>query len=75
MTALERIRDMPDAAVITAEQAAAVLGCNPHSIRVAARQQPERLGFPVTVLGNRTLIPRIPFIQFIEGVNPNDPIS
>ena len=72
MTVLERIRDMPDTAVITAEQAAAVLGCNPHSIRVAARQQPERLGVPVTVLGNRTLSPRIPFIQFIEGMNPND---
>lgn len=47
---------------------AQVLGCNPHQIRMAARDDPEALGFPVTVIGSRTRIPRLPFIRFIEGV-------
>lgn len=53
--------------VITPAQAAGILKCDPHYIRVAARQCPEQLGFPVTILGSRTKIPRIPFIRYIEG--------
>lgn len=56
-----------DRDVITPAQAAGILKCDPHYIRVAARQCPERLGFPVTILGSRTKIPRIPFIRYIEG--------
>lgn len=52
---------------ITPALAAQVIGCDPHYIRVAARQKPEQLGFPVIVVGTRTKIPRIPFIRFVEG--------
>lgn len=45
---------------------APVLDCNPQSVRVAAREHPDRMGFPVCVIGNRVKIPRLPFIQFIE---------
>lgn len=50
---------------ITPEQASGFLGCNPQSIRVAARQKPELLGFPVIVMGTETKIPRVPFLRFL----------
>ena len=49
------------------EEAAYVLGCQPQSIRVAARQRPELLGFPVIIIGNRVKIPRIPFLNLMNG--------
>ena len=63
---LAEIKEL-DCDVITPAQAAGVLKCDPQYIRLVARQCPERLGFPVTVLKSRTKIPRIPFIQYIEG--------
>jgi hypothetical protein len=42
-----------------------VLGSDPQTIRVTARQQPERLGFPFTFSGSRMKIPRIPFLRFL----------
>ena len=48
-------------------EVAPVLGTDPHSIRVAARLAPERLGFPVCIIGSRVKIPRKPFIQYWEG--------
>lgn len=53
--------------IITPAQAADVLQCDPHYIRLTARECPERLGFPVIVMNSRTKIPRIPFIRYIEG--------
>lgn len=50
---------------LTPSDVAGVLRCNPNFIRVAAREKPELLGFPVTVIGTRTRIPRIPFLKFI----------
>lgn len=50
---------------LTAADVAPVLGCDPHSIRVAAHQRPELLGFPVIVIGSRVKIPRIPFLIFL----------
>ena len=67
MDALDAIKQM-EAPTITPAQAATVLGCNPHWIRLMARQQPEKLGFPVTVIRSRTKIPRVPFIRHIEGI-------
>ena len=43
-----------------------VLGCDAHSIRLQARDDPRKLGFNVVVIGTRTLIPRVPFVQYIE---------
>lgn len=42
---------------------APVMGCNPQDIRIAARSG--GLGFPVTFIGNRVKIPRIPFLRYI----------
>ena len=60
---LDEIRSS-DKAVLTPAEIAPVLGVNPQSIRAA---DPVDLGFPVTKIGTRTLIPRKPFLQFVEG--------
>lgn len=52
-------------AMLTPADIAPVLGCDPNSIRLAARSCPALLGFPVTVVGNRTLIPRKSFLRHI----------
>lgn len=56
-----------DKDVITPAQAAGVLGCDPQYIRIAARQRPELLGFPVILIESRVKIPRIAFIRYMEG--------
>lgn len=56
-----------DKAVLVPAEIAEVLGSNPQSIRLMARERPELLGFPVIVVGTRVKIPRKPFIQYIEG--------
>lgn len=56
-----------DKDIITPAQAAGPLGCDPQYIRVAARQRPELLGFPVTLIGSRVKIPKLPFIRYMEG--------
>ena len=53
--------------IITPAQAAQVLGCDPAYIRVAARDAPEQLGFPVVRIGSRTKIPREAFVRYMEG--------
>ena len=63
---LAEIKEL-DRDVITPAQAAGVLNCNPHWIRLIARQQPELLGFPVTVIRSRVKIPRVAFILYMEG--------
>lgn len=52
---------------LLAREVAPVLDTDPHSIRVAAKLAPERLGFPVCLVGSRVRIPKKPFIQFWEG--------
>ena len=52
---------------LLAREVAPLLGVDPHSVRVAAMLAPERLGFPVCVVGSRLKIPKKPFIEFWEG--------
>lgn len=52
---------------LLASEVAPILGTDPHSIRVAARVAPGRLGFPVCIIGSRVRIPKKPFIQYWEG--------
>lgn len=54
---------------LTPNDVAGVLRCNPHEIRLKARDEKWRplLGFPVVCIGNRVKIPRIGFINFWEG--------
>lgn len=65
---LEEIKAMTGD-VITPAVAAGALGCDPHWIRLVAREDPKRLGFPVIVLRSRVKIPRLAFIKFMEGVS------
>lgn len=46
---------------------APLLDCDPHLIRLMARDEKHRqqLGFPVVVIGTRTKIPRIPFLRYM----------
>ena len=44
---------------------APILGCDAQAIRVAARNRPELLGFPVNVMEHEVRIPRIPFLRFV----------
>lgn len=57
-----------DKVLLTAAEVAEVLGVDPQGIRIMAHEQPERLGFPVTVVGREgrgVRIPRIPFLRFM----------
>ena len=59
--------DALDQEFLTPAQVAPLLGCQPYSINVQARDSPHRLGFPVCVLGSRVKIPRIAFIRWMRG--------
>lgn len=50
---------------LTADQIAPVLECAPNSIRRQAQSDPQKLGFPVTVIGSRVKVNRIRFLEFI----------
>lgn len=53
---------------LTPADVAPIIGSEPYTISLTARQRPELLGFPFTFSGNRMKIPRIPFLRFM-GVN------
>jgi len=55
--------------VLTAEDVAPLLRSNPQAIRMTARQNPERLGFPVVCVGRRVKIPKEPFLRHWTGSN------
>lgn len=55
--------------VLTCQQIAPILGANPATIHGQAVDRPEKLGFPVIVMGRRVKIPKQPFVRFLrEGV-------
>lgn len=54
-----------DAAVLLPTDVAAVLQCDPQYVRITARDRPEALGFPVTIVGKRVKIPRVPFLRYM----------
>lgn len=51
-------------------EVAPVLKVSPYSINIAAKTNPNGLGFPITFIGTRVLIPRRAFINFCEGGHP-----
>ena len=61
---LEEIR-RSDKLLLTPADIAEVLGSDAQTIRIEARDHPERLGFPVSRIGKLTRIPRIPFLEFL----------
>lgn len=66
---LEEIK-RSDKPMLYPKDIAQVLNCDPNYIRIAARECPEVLGFPVIRFGNRTKIPRKPFLKFIGEEEP-----
>lgn len=54
-----------DKAFLTPTEVGSVLGTDPQTIRVMARQKPELVGFNFTFVGNRMKIPRIAFLRFM----------
>ena len=54
---LKDIEAIPKEVLLPAD-VAPYLQCDPHYIRLQARANPQLLGFPVSVVGNRTKIPR-----------------
>lgn len=49
---------------LTPTDVAGILNCHPYAISLAARDHPEKLGFPVNRIGSRTRIPRKAFLRF-----------
>lgn len=54
-----------DKMFLTPSDISGVLGSNPQTIRVTARQRPDLIGFEFTFAGNRMKIARIPFLRFM----------
>lgn len=70
MTLLDHVRTITDA-TISADVASKIIGCQPASLRLAARQNPQALGFPVVVINNHVKIPRIPLLKHL-GLLPEE---
>ena len=56
-----------DSDYLTPAVAAKILRCCPYSINVQAHDDASKLGYPVCVQGRRVRIPRLPFINYMEG--------
>ena len=56
-----------DHEVLTCADVSAVLRADPYSIHKQATTDPQSLGFPVIVCGNRVKIPKQPFLKFMRG--------
>lgn len=64
--ALQALRQS-SAVMLKPADVAPVPGCKPYSLTLQAREDPAALGFPVCVMGTRVLIPRRPFLAWIDG--------
>lgn len=51
-------------AFFTPDDISGVLGSDPQTIRVTARQRPDLIGYEFTFVGNRMKIPKLPFLRF-----------
>ena len=64
--ALEHIKQL-DKPMLTAQDIAPVVGCNPNVLRLMARKDPGQLGFPSTCFGKQVRFPKWAFIKHMEG--------
>lgn len=64
MSKMELLKELEksDEVCISAAIIAPILGTEPQAIRVAARTNPDALGFPVVCIKKRIMIPRLPFL-------------
>ena len=53
--------------MLTPTDIAPVLGCNPYSLNLTARNNIKALGFPASLVGTRLKIPRIGFLRWFDG--------
>ena len=53
---------------LTPAQVAAALHWDAHAIRMQAREDPKKLGFPVVVYRSRVKIPKRPFLSFMQAL-------
>ncbi len=51
---------------------AKIVGCSAYNISLQAQKEPEKLGFNVCVVGTRTRIPRLPFIEFCTQLRSSE---
>ena len=63
---LQDLRDMKDD-VITPAIAGDVLGCTGFLLGRMCHDEPEKIQFPFQCIGNKTIIPRLGFINWMEG--------
>lgn len=61
-----------DKPMLTPADVAKVLGCDAQSIRNNARKDSKQLGFPVIVMGRRTLIPRKAFLHYLGELQTDE---
>ena len=53
--------------ILTPADIAEVLGSDPQTIRLVARQRPELVKFPFTFIGTRMKIPTAGFLRWYDG--------
>ena len=63
---LQEIRSS-DKIMLNPAEVCDVLGCKPYSINVQAKEDPRKLGFPVSIIGTRVRIPRVAFLKWLDG--------
>ncbi len=63
---LQEIKEL-DQDWITPEQASGALGCTGQYLGWKCHNEPENVQFPFLCLGNKTIIPRAGFINWMEG--------
>lgn len=72
-TTVEEIKQS-DKEMLVPQDVSGVLGCNHYYINLQARDDKEKLGFPVCMMRTRIYIPRIGFINWAEH-NKNEMIG
>ncbi len=66
---LEEIAALPKDWLV-ADDIAPYMHADGHYIRLVAKQRPHLLGFPVTIIGSRVKIPKIPFLRYCGWEGP-----
>lgn len=56
-----------DKLILTAQDVAPILNCDPQTLRLSAREQKELIGFNCSIIGQTLRIPRLAFIRWMEG--------
>lgn len=68
---IEKMREIEesDDLLLLADDVARAIGVAPQNLREQAKDEPQKLGFNVIVVGTSIKIPRVPFLEFVKGNN------